>query len=151
MAHQPEDIRARYPVPVFNFIVNIDGDTIAFSSVSGLNITYPKITYRDGMRGLFQMPGLYEPPEITLSRGVVRGKCRLYEWLNTINFNEVEKKDVEVNLTDPSGDNMILSWTLVNAFPTGINAPELNANSNEAAIMTLTLACDRLAVTCHNA
>lgn len=150
MPHSAEDIRASYPVPVFNFIVDIDGDVIPFKSVSGLNVNYPKIIYRDGMRGLFIMPGLYEPPEITFTKGVFSGQCRLYEWLNTVNFNEVDKKDVLVSLTDPSGERPILSWTLVNAFPTGINAPDLNADSNEVATISMTLACDRVMANCLN-
>jgi len=151
MADSSEDIRGQYPVPVFNFIVSIDDDIMAFSSVSGLNSTHEKIIYRDGMRGLYQMPGLITPPEVTLTRGVFRGPCRLYEWFNSINFNEVDKKDVLISLVDPSGENMIISWTLINAFPTTLNAPDLQATSNEAAIVTLTLAGDRLAVTHHSA
>lgn len=153
MAHTSEHIRTHYPVPVFNFTVSIEGieGQIAFSSVSGLSSSYQKIEYRDGMRGLFQMPGMISLPEVTLTRGVFRGHCQLYQWFNSVSFNEVDKKDVLINLTDPSGEGLILSWTLVNAFPTAINAPDLNASSNETATMTVTLAGDRLAVNCHPA
>ncbi|HDS9725592.1 TPA: phage tail protein [Enterobacter bugandensis] len=150
MPHSASVIRDTYPVPANYFTVEIDGETIPFQSVDGLNHEIPKITYRDGMRGYFQMPGLYEPPEITLTRGVFRGDKRLLDWFHTVNFNEVEKKDVVINLTDPSGENIIMSWSVENAFPLSYSSPSLNGSNSDVATITVTLACDRIKVSVVN-
>ena len=40
MAISQAEIRATYPLPIYNYKVDIGKDTIAFSEISGLSIGY---------------------------------------------------------------------------------------------------------------
>jgi len=46
-----------------------------------------------------------------------------------------------VRLLDESGDPVI-SWKVINAFPTKLDAPTFDANSNDAAIESMELMAD---------
>ena len=45
MAMTKDQIKASYPLPVYNFRVEINGEAIGFTEVSGLNIAYDTITH----------------------------------------------------------------------------------------------------------
>ena len=47
MAVSEDTIRSDYPLPVYNYRVEIDGETIGFSEVSGLSISYETTTYKE--------------------------------------------------------------------------------------------------------
>ncbi|NEN91271.1 MAG: phage tail protein [Okeania sp. SIO3H1] len=149
MATTPDDIKATYPLPVFFYRVTIgDDDSHAFSEVSGLSIEYETITYRDGLsykEGAKYMPGLDTAVNLTLKKGIVRADSYLLSWINTINLNTVEKRDLKIDLLDEAGE-AVVSWTAVNAFPKKLDAPSFNATSNEVAIESLELMANSLKV-----
>ena len=59
-----------------------------------------------------------------------------YDWINSIKLNLVQKKDIIVRLCDEEG-NAVVSWTVIDAFPTKLTAPSFNADSYEVAIESL--------------
>jgi phage tail-like protein len=65
----------------------------------------------------------------------------LYGWIQTVQTNQVVKKDVFVRLCDEKGVPVI-SWKISNAFPTKLTAPTFDAKSNDAAIESLDLQAD---------
>ncbi|MDJ0715443.1 MAG: phage tail protein [Prochloraceae cyanobacterium] len=149
MATSVQDIKDKYPIPVFYYRVTIEGeDSIAFSEVSGLSIQYQTITYRDGMSykdGSKQMPGLKNDITLTLKKGIVRGDSYLFNWFNSIRLNTVEKRDIRVDLLDEAGE-AVVSWAVEDAFPTKLDAPAFNATTNEVAIESLELIARNLKV-----
>ncbi|MBD2794012.1 phage tail protein [Xenorhabdus sp. 42] len=149
MSDEADFIASNYPVPVFRFIVNIGGDVIRCNSVGGLDQQFETGEYRDGMGGIFRFITRQQLPSITLSQAVFLGKCKLYEWLYNYSNNTDGKKDISISLTDESGKVLYVTWNVVNAFPTGITGPNLDASSNEVAVKQITLNADRLTVTCH--
>ncbi len=141
MAFSPNDIGNQFPLPAYNFMVSIGSDTYSFSQVTGLNLQYETITYRHGMswlEGDFHMPGRAQPVNLTLERGVVRQGSVLLDWISSIQLNIVSKKDVIVDLLSEEGVALV-RWTLQNAFPTQLEAPGFDANTNDVAIERLTL------------
>jgi hypothetical protein len=42
-----DQIKTDYPLPVYNYRVEIGGDAVAFSEVSGLSIAYEVTTYKE--------------------------------------------------------------------------------------------------------
>jgi phage tail-like protein len=58
-----------------------------------------------------------------------------------VQTNQVEKRDVFIRLCDEKGD-AVISWKVMNAFPTKLTAPTFDAKSNDAAIETLELRAD---------
>jgi phage tail-like protein len=149
MAVSPQTIRTDYPLPVYNYRVEIEGETVAFSEVSGLSIGYEVTTYKEsptsGAAGprTMHMPAQNTPPTITMKKGLVRAKSlkALYRWIQTIETNLIEKRNIFVRLCDEKG-TPVISWKVVNAFPTKLTAPTFDAKSNDVAIETLELKAD---------
>ena len=154
MALSKDDIRNDYPLPVYNYRVEIGSDAVAFSEVSGLSIAYETTTYKEspttgGSPGprTMQMPAQASAAKITLKKGVVRQVSvkALYEWIKTVQVNQIDKKDVFVRLCDEKGDPVI-SWKVGNAFPTKLDAPTFDAKSNDAAIESMELTADYVSI-----
>ncbi|SDY37786.1 conserved hypothetical phage tail region protein [Pseudomonas sp. NFIX28] len=122
---------------------------MAFSAVSGLEVSYETIEYKDGAGGVYRMPGQAAPVNITLRRGVVVGQSQLYDWISSTSLNQVEKKDISISLTNESGSGLLVTWNISNAFPTKLSAPDFDAASNEVAIEELSLLADAMTIKFH--
>ena len=149
MATTADTIRNEYPLPVYNYRVEIGSEAIAFSEVSGLNIAYDVGTYKEspvasqaGPRTLFY-PAQATSTTLSMKKGIVKGVSIkvLYAWIQTVQTNQVEKKDIFIRLCNEKGEPVV-SWKVGNAFPTMLSAPTFDANSNDAAIETLDLQAD---------
>ncbi|MBU3895426.1 phage tail protein [Serratia rubidaea] len=149
MAVDAKTMGSTYPIPTYRFVVSVGKDQMVFSGVSGLDQSVQLVKYQDGAGNLFQMPGQMEPLTITLKRGVVPKQSQLYDWINAISFNRVEKKDLTISLTNESGSELLVTWNVMNAFPTKWTGPSFDATSNEVAIEEISLAADRLTLTFH--
>ncbi len=149
MADVAADIKEKYPIPLYHYRVSIDGnDALAFSEVSGLTIEYETTTYKDGMsfkEGAKYMPGQLKEVKITLKKGVVKGGQELYDWLKTINLNTVTKKDLTIDLLNEESQPVV-TWNVLNAFPTKLEAANLDAKSNDPAIETLELMANSISM-----
>src|SRR5271165_165052 len=103
MALTKDQIKNTYPLPVYNYRVEIDGTTVGFSEVSGLSIAYETTSYAEspvasgspGPRWMY-MPAQEKAVNITLKKGVVPGVSiqTLYDWIHSIQTNRVDKKDI---------------------------------------------------------
>lgn len=154
MALSKEDIKTAYPLPVYNYRVDIGDETVAFSEVSGLNISYETTTYKEspvesGASGprVMHMPAQGTPANVTLKKGVVPSVSikTFFDWINSIQTNQVEKKDIYVRLCDETGE-AVISWKVINAFPTKLDVPTFDANSNDVAIESMELMGDGITV-----
>ena len=155
MAMTKDQIKTAYPLPVYNFRVEIDGQTVGFSEVTGLSIAYETITYVESPTAgpgprMMHMPGKPTPTKLTLKKGLVSGVsvAALYTWVNSIQLNRVQKKDIVIRLCDETG-NAVVSWKVQNAFPTKLDAPAFTASSNDVAIETIELMADGIAMQQH--
>ena len=141
-------------MPVYNYRVDIGGESIAFSQVSGLNVSYETHVYKEshvepGKAGpvVMRMPAQQSDVKITLKKGVVKGKSlpKLYGWISTMKTNQIEKKDITVALLDETG-TPVITWHVLNAFPTKLEAPSFDAKSNDAAIESMELMADTIQI-----
>lgn len=131
-----------YPLPAFHFKVDWGGTSVAFSEVTGLNIEVQPIEYRAGDSPEFstiKMPGLKKYGNITLKRGVFASDNDYYKWMQTIKMNKPERRDVTITLLNEEHDP-VMTWKVMNAWPTKITSPDMKANDNNAAIETLEIA-----------
>lgn len=148
MAIETANIPTDYPIPVYRFTVDcgLGAGKLGFTEVSGLDIGVETITYKDGLKKI-HMPGQPTDITITLKRGLVRNGSGLYEWLNTIKGNQVEKRDITISLLEPGEtDKFIITWNVSNAFPKKLTAPSFNGSSNEASIEQLELMADNITI-----
>ena len=152
MADSSSTLATAYPLPVYNFQVDLGNDSVAFKEATGLSLGLDVITYAEsptspGKVGpnFFRMPGQRQAVNVTLSKGYVRGTSikYLYDWINSTQLNVVQKQDITVRLCDQDG-NPVVTWTLQNAFPTKLTAPSFSATTNDVAIETLELIGDGL-------
>lgn len=139
---------ANYPIPKFHFTLDWGGDRVGFTEVTGLDTTAEPIEYREGSSPDFskiKMPGLKKYSNITLKRGTFTGDKDFYKWINTINMNTVERRDLVINLLNEQHEP-VFSWKVRNAWPTKIQASDLKADGNEVAIETLEIAHEGLSI-----
>ncbi len=141
MSLSSDNIKSVYPLPAYNFKVRLGAETYSFSKVSGLNIRFDTITYRHGLswlEGETHLPGIQQPVNIVLERGVVAHNSVLLEWIQSIKLGSVVKQDVYIDLCDEKGEPSV-SWSIRNAFPTQFEAPDFDSSTNEVAIERLHL------------
>jgi phage tail-like protein len=152
MALTKDQIKTTYPLPVYNYRVEIDGQAVGFSEVTGLSIGHETATYVEspvsgvGPRRMY-MPSQRKSATVTLKKGVVTGVSvpTLFAWINSIQLNRVDKKDIYVRLCDETGA-AVVSWKVINAFPTKLDAPSFTATSNDAAIESMELMADGVSI-----
>lgn len=144
MSESAASQRTTYPLAAYNFRVASGKDTMSFTEVSGLVREYQTLTYKHGLsywEGESISKFRYDKFEqMTLKKGVVMGKTQLYEWLDS-----VDKKPLSINMCDETGAAVVI-WKIEKAIITKLEAPSFQANSNDAAIETLTLMVSGISV-----
>ena len=137
---------AKYPIPVFHFTVAWGGNNVGFSEVSGLTQETQIIEYRDGASPDYhtvKMPGLRKVTNITMKRGVSKGDNDFFKWLNTVNLNTIERRDLTISLLNENHEPVIV-WSILQAWPVKVEGPSLKASGNEVAIESIELAHEGL-------
>ncbi len=132
------------PYGNFKFIVELDGQPVAFQEVTLPELSIEVIEYRDGSdapNSTLKMPGLSKYGNVTLKRGVI-GATNLYDWINaTRNGDPKVRRTVTIKLLDES-HQVVLSWTLFRAFPVKHAFAPLLSTGKEVLIEELVLTYD---------
>jgi phage tail-like protein len=135
-----------YPFLNCHFRVEWGGTRIGFMEVTGLSIQYDIVEYREGQSTEYtvtKMPGLKHFQNIVLKRGIMKGDNEFYNWLNTINLNTVERRDLIISLLNENHEP-VMTWKAKNAFPVKLEGPHLNAKGCDVAIESLEIAHEGL-------
>ena len=133
------------PYRAFNFLVEIDGLTVAaFSEVSGLESETAVIEYRAGGEGntVRKLPGLTKYANIVLRRGVTQD-AELWNWRKTVEQGTVERRNGSIVLL-ADDRTPVLRWNFFNGWISKWEGPALNAKGNEVAIETIEIAHEGL-------
>jgi phage tail-like protein len=137
------------PYSNYNFIVIIDDARIGgFTEVSGLATETDVVEYREGSdpnAAAKKIPGLHKVSDITLKRGIITGDTSLWDWRKMVvdgNFEDARKSGSIIMYDE--NNQPIAEWEFSNAWPSKIEGPSLNADGNEVAIESLTLANESL-------
>jgi phage tail-like protein len=137
-----------WPLPKFYFLVNVAGLEAAFQEVTGLEMEAQVIEYRHGNNPEFstiKMPGIKKYGDVTLKKGVFAKDNKFFDWFNKIKMNTIERQPVTISLLDEAGKPTMV-WTLKNAWPTKITAPDLKSDGNEVAVETLVMSHEGLTI-----
>ncbi|NOQ27988.1 MAG: phage tail protein [Bacteroidales bacterium] len=137
-----------YPVSSFHFQVEWGGQRVGFTEVSGLSVELQTIDYREGSYLDYQvtkMPGIPQYSNITLKRGIYKSDNQFFEWLNTVQLNSIERRELTISLLNESHEP-VTTWKVNAAFPTKVEGPTLNSTGNEAAVESIELAHEGLVV-----
>src|SRR5712691_12934812 len=133
------------PFSGFNFLVEIDGVTVAgFSECSGLTTETDPIEYRNGNEDITvrKLPGLKKFTNISLKRGYTASK-ELWEWRKKVMEGKTERKSGSIVLLNEARQPA-LHWNFRDGWPRKWDGPTLNAKTNEVAIETLEIAIEGL-------
>jgi phage tail-like protein len=129
----------------YNFKVEIDGITVGgFSEVTMGSMTAQASEYREGTDRptVRKLPGAVKYDNIVLKWGLTDSTV-LYDWYADVAKGKVERKNGSIVLNGLDGKEQ-LRWNFIQGWPTTWKGPELNAKSNEAAIVTLEIAHEGL-------
>lgn len=135
------DIKASYPLPVYNYRVSIGDLAIGVSEISGLSVGYELVTYQHGLSFIMGdklIPGMSETVKLTMKRGIAQKNEVLTRWFadTYAASSKSTTRDILIDLCDEAGAP-IVSWKVQGALPVKIDAPTFDANSNEVAIETI--------------
>ena len=137
-----------YPLPRFQFQVELDNEPIGFAEVSGLGAEIAVIEYREGSdaeQTPRKFPGMTKYPDVKLSRGIAAGDNRLFEWFDKVKVGSIERRSVAISLLNEDREPAVV-WKLRDAFPRKLLAADLDATANEVAIEELVLAHEGLTI-----
>jgi phage tail-like protein len=128
----------RDPYSAFNFLVEVEGVTVAgFSECSGLVTETEVIEYRNGDEDIVrrQLPGLNKFAKIVLKRGFTKSR-ELWDWRKRVMDGKTQRQSGSVVLLDEAR-TPALRWNFREAWPSKLEGPTLNAKNNEVAIETM--------------
>lgn len=142
------------------------GFTGGFTNISGLNITTQSIQYREGGYNttVHQVPGMTTFSPITFQRGVLAGNDQAITWMRglfasaagegvaTTTANKSFRVDVKIYVMDhpnasaDSANTPKMMFHVHNAWITGLNYTDLNANDGALLFESMQLVHEGLTV-----
>ncbi len=137
-----------YPLVKFHFQVEWGGTKIGFTEVSGLDVEIDPIEFRDGASPEFskrKMPGMIKYSNITLKRGTFQSDNEFYRWWNTVQLNQIERRDITISLLNEEHEPVVV-WKIKNAWPVKVQSTDLKADGNEVAIESMELVHEGLTI-----
>ena len=138
----------KYPLPVFHFQVEVGGEAVPFSEVSGLTIETQLIEYRDGSNPAYssiKMSGIPKYSNITLKRGIIAQDSMFFTWINRTALNKPDRRDLVISLLNEE-HNPVMTWKVARAWPVKLDGPGLKSTGNEVAIESIELAHEGLTI-----
>lgn len=133
-----------YPPPAFHFKVEVLGlerandNDVRFSEVGGLSVELATEEVAEGGENRFvqKYPVRAKYPELVLKRGLLVGS-EIFKWMRScIQDFDIKPKNIDVKLLDAE-HQPLLTWHLVNAYPTKWSLADLNAAGNAVAVESL--------------
>jgi phage tail-like protein len=135
-----------YPPLAFHFKVEVEGlerpneNDVRFTDVSGLSMEMATEEVPEGGENRFvqKYPVRAKYPELVLKRGLLTGSS-VFEWMRaSIHDYEIKPASVFVKLLNEE-HQPLMTWHLVNAYPTKWSLGDLSASGNAVAVESLQL------------
>lgn len=134
-----------YPPVSFHFMVEVLGllpnnHDVRFTEVSGLSVETGTEEVAEGGENRFiqKYPTRARYPELVLKRGLLLNS-EITNWIREcIEDFRIQPKNIDIKLLNEQ-HQPILTWHLVNAYPTKWSVSDLNASNNALSIETLQL------------
>ena len=153
----PNDLIATDPIVAQNFYLEIDGEKLLLSGVSGLDMELDVVTVqqngKDGKRQLVKTLGnALKVPDISITRMAPMDAVgdALWKWFNQIRdsgFKGTDRADNRKNgslVLYDSAFKEIGRFNFYNGWPSKISTDQVGTDSNEPVKETVTLVIERL-------
>jgi phage tail-like protein len=131
-----------------HFRVEWGGRRIGFMAVTGLSLAVDVVPYREGSSpdgAPRLLPGHPSFSPVVLTRSIEPGDNEFFEWMNTVRFQQADRRDVSISLLNADHEPVV-TWRLRNAFPSQLAYGPLDALGDAVATESLTLVHDGLSV-----
>ena len=130
-----------FPVPKFHFNCTIDGTTISFQEVTGLDQENEHLEYRAGDDVEYvtqKRVGLKKTGTLSFKKGVFSGATDVLDTYQKVNdreayFSNQDPIDLVISLMDEAGES-VLEWAVVGAVPIKMTNGDLKSEENAIAI-----------------
>jgi phage tail-like protein len=135
------------PYAQYNFVLEIEGTNVAgFAEVGGLTMEQDIIEYREGAdtATVRKLPGLRKFGNISLKRGYTANR-ELWEWRKSTIDGITQRKSGAVILRDEAGEPA-LRWEFREGWISKYEGPALKATANEAAMESIEIAVEDVAL-----
>jgi phage tail-like protein len=137
----PETGSRKDPIPSFRFTVMFDDlPPGGFSDCSGLQSETEVQDFREG--GLnthtWKFVTRTKQANLTLKRGIVNKV--LWDWYQDIANGKMQFRNGTILVHDPAGENNVLEFHVIQAFPVKWVGPDLSASQNNLAVETVEFA-----------
>jgi phage tail-like protein len=133
------------PFENFRFRVEIEGIVQAgFTECTGLGSHIEVVEYREGTdntNAVRKLPGRVTYPDIVLKWGVTTSRD-LYNWHPAVINGQLQRRSGSIVLLGVERRE-VLRWNFSGAWPSKWDGPTLNAMSNDVAIESLTITCEK--------
>lgn len=134
-----------YPPVGFHFKVEVldlppNAQDVRFTEVSGLSVDMTTEEVAEGGENRFiqKFPTRAKYPELVMKRGLLVNS-ELIKWIREcIEDFHIQPKNLDVKLLNEAHEPL-LTWHVVNAYPTKWAVSDLNASSNSVVIESLQL------------
>ncbi len=134
----------RDPLGSFHFFVEIKSVfSGVFREATGFGSENEVIDYKGadekGQSTTYKIPGRLKWDNIVLKRGVT-DDLALWKWRKQVEDGKVKdaRKNGTIYIYDQN-DTPVAQWDFINAWPSKLSGPSLNAQQNEVAIEELTI------------
>lgn len=131
----------------FRFVVVVDGRPVgAFTECTPPTIEWEVEQLKEGGVNTFvrQLPGPRKPSNISLKNGIGI-VSELLLWYRSAMNEKFSRRTVTITLLD-SLMIPIMVWHIEDAFPLRWSVPQLQTDSNTAAVQSLELACGEITI-----
>ena len=174
MALSPDQIKNRYPLPVYNYRLSVFIDpsmnalstdintidevlfqVISCTEIDGLQMGVEKTIYRHGfsfLTGFHIIPSMQKEVQLTIQKGVTRDGKYLSDWMalsypfiKPSPLGRLRKRDLIIDLCDEAGLPLI-RWIVSKAMPLSLSAPSFKADTKEVAFEKMELIAHELKV-----
>jgi len=133
------------PYKGFRFRVEIEGiQQAGFAECSGLGSQIDVVEFREGTEPnltVRKVPGKVRYPDIVLKWGITDSR-ELYNWHLAVIKGDLQRKNGSIVLLDDQGQEKV-RWNFLDGWPSKWEGPTLNARSDDVAIETLTITCEK--------
>lgn len=131
------------PLVGFQFALEIPDVTGYFTEVSGIGsenaVTTHKVVTPEGKEVTLQIPGRIEWGEVTLKRGLTTD-TGFWDWREKVVTGDVATARVDCTITMFDREYApVVTWQLLNAWPSKISGPQIAADSNDFTVEELTI------------
>lgn len=133
--------------PICRFYVMFDDKAQGvFTEVSGLQVEMDVMEYQEGGNNGFvhRLPGYTKISNLTLKRGMTSSN-EFYKWFMEVASGKIKRRHVSVMMYDVEGKKL-MQWDFTNAYPVKWIGPQFRATDTAAAIETLELAHEGVAL-----